>query len=83
MSCSLQVFKEEPASPVDCNDVSLDATLYQTPLDEFGAKLEADLAVSGYQAEDEVASYDDDDEVLADLEELIDIEFKELIKDGK
>lgn len=89
MSCPLIVWKEEPESPLSYNEGSLEATFYQTPLEEFGAKLEADLAYSDYEEKAEVTSQDahenidDEDEVLADLEELIDLDLKELIKNGK
>lgn len=78
----MMVWKEEPESPLSYDEVSLDATLYQTPLEEFGAKLEADLALTKYE-EAEVASQEDEDEDLEDLEDFIDVHFKELIKNGK
>lgn len=82
MSCSILVWKEEPESPLSYNEVSLDATFYQTPLEEFGAKLEADLATSEYEEADG-ASEGNHDEDLADLEDFIDVDLKELIKSGK
>lgn len=82
MSCPLLVWKEEPESPLSINEGSLDATLYQTPLEEFGAKLEADLALSKFEVAD-VASPENENEYLADLEDIINLELKELIKSGK
>lgn len=82
MSCSLLVWKEEPESPLGYHEASLDVTLYQTPLEEFGAKLEADLAFSRFD-DKEVASPESLVEDLADLEDIISLDLKDFIKTGK
>ncbi|XP_023013043.2 bZIP transcription factor crc isoform X1 [Leptinotarsa decemlineata] len=70
---SVLLWKEEPRSPFDFDEASLvDVSLYQTSLDQYDIKFDADLAACESKAE--VASH-----ILENLENLMDLD--DLIKE--
>lgn len=71
---SVLLWKEEPVSPLNCDEATLlDTTFYQ-PLDPYDIKFESDLTPCESKAE--VAS-----QILENLENLMDLD--DLIKEGK